>query len=187
MEQLREELWENVLWRAAKKRALSKKREFTITPEHVRSLGESSGYTCALTGIPFDFSPLDRKREKRRPFAPSLDRIDPNQGYTPENTRLVLVIVNLAMNEFGEDTLRLMAKGLLGLLGSSGEAAARNRSTKSLPGTYWRSYPNLKKPYGARYRGKFLGNYETEREAHNAYIIAKRMDGGRNGINPPAP
>ena len=44
--------------------------------------------------------------QARRPFAPSLDRIDSSGGYTRDNTRLVCQAVNFALNAFGEDIFR---------------------------------------------------------------------------------
>jgi hypothetical protein len=39
-----------------------------------------------------------------------LDRIDASGGYTRDNTRLVLQAVNFALNSYGEDTFRQIAK-----------------------------------------------------------------------------
>lgn len=60
------------------------------------------GY-CEVSGLPFnlEFS----EAHKRRPYAPSIDRVDCAKGYYKENCRLVCTSVNLAMNDFGEDIL----------------------------------------------------------------------------------
>jgi hypothetical protein len=92
------------LFAAAKSRAHGKGREVTITLEDVLSLYERSGGLCSLTGLPFDLTPPDRRRERfYRPLAPSLDRVDSDKGYTPDNVRLVLTCINLALNRFGEE------------------------------------------------------------------------------------
>jgi hypothetical protein len=65
---------------------------------------------CELTGIPFR---MEKFGYCRSPFAPSVDRIDSRVGYTPRNTRLVAVSVNLALNEFGEKVLRMIAAALV--------------------------------------------------------------------------
>lgn len=57
---------------------------------------------CELTGEPFDLSP------GRKFNSPSLDRIDPCRGYTYDNVRVVLNLMNVAMNTWGEDTLRMV-------------------------------------------------------------------------------
>lgn len=80
----------------AKKRGL----EFDLD-EHVAQLQTriDSG-KCELTGWPFDLSP------GRKFNSPSIDRIDPKGGYTYENVRLVLNMVNVALGDWGEEPLR---------------------------------------------------------------------------------
>jgi hypothetical protein len=56
-----------------------------------------------MTGLAFDDSEVGRGAA-RRPYAPSLDRKDPEKPYTVENCRLVLQGVNFALNKFGDDT-----------------------------------------------------------------------------------
>ncbi len=53
-----------------------------------------------MTGLPFDMT-LDG--HKRRPNAPSVDRIKPDGDYTQDNCRIVLWFINRAMLNFGED------------------------------------------------------------------------------------
>jgi hypothetical protein len=64
-----------------------------------------------LSGIPFEFE--RRWRGQRRPFAPSLDRINSAKGYVYSNCRLVCVAVNIAMNEWGLEPLLRVARELL--------------------------------------------------------------------------
>lgn len=59
-------------------------------------------FRCAVTGIEFD---LSLTRGRAHPYAASVDRIDCARGYAPGNVRLVLLIANVAMNEWGEQTL----------------------------------------------------------------------------------
>lgn len=59
----------------------------------VRSQGR-----CEVSGLPFNFE----VHGKRRPFAPSIDRIDSSVGYTPTNSRLVCFAVNVGMNCWGD-------------------------------------------------------------------------------------
>jgi hypothetical protein len=54
---------------------------------------------CELTGEPFDLSP------GRKFNSPSLDRINPARGYTHDNVRVVLNLVNAALGDWGEATL----------------------------------------------------------------------------------
>ena len=91
----------------AKKRAAAKHMDCTLTANDIIQMAVASDERCALTGIPFSFA--KGADEHKAPFAPSLDRIDSCKGYTPQNTRLVCVAVNLAMNQWGEAVLREIA------------------------------------------------------------------------------
>lgn len=67
---------------------------------------------CAITGIPLEIdTPLRTRSKYLSPFAPSLDRIVCSGGYTKDNTRIVCVAVNLALNNFGEDVFHRMLEG----------------------------------------------------------------------------
>lgn len=63
--------------------------------------------SCEVSGWPFDLGP-------GRTFdSPSIDRIDPRQGYTIGNIRIVLNLVNAALGDWGEAILReVMTKWL---------------------------------------------------------------------------
>ena len=61
---------------------------------------------CAVTNIPFE---LERTGEKQRSFAPSIDRIDPQKGYTKDNCRMVIGMYNRAKGEgTDEDVMRMV-------------------------------------------------------------------------------
>jgi hypothetical protein len=76
-----------MLFRQAKNRALQKGWEFDLSPEWVASKLEAG--RCVVTKIPFDFGP-PLNDEKYNWNAPSLDRIDPQIGYTRENTQVTI-------------------------------------------------------------------------------------------------
>jgi hypothetical protein len=84
----------------AKSRAKKDKAEVSIdVPFIIEGLERG---TCELTGIPFDL--LRTGKNSKNPYGPSLDRRDSkNKNYTKENTRVVLHLVNLALNEFTEE------------------------------------------------------------------------------------
>jgi hypothetical protein len=67
---------------------------------------------CMLTNLPFRETQVGAGRA-RRPFAPSLDRIDSSQPYTRRNCRLVLQAVNFALNAFGDDVFLAIAEGAI--------------------------------------------------------------------------
>lgn len=82
-------------------RCVGMQREFDLSQEWLIAELERCDYRCTLTGIPFQADRIDGKRVN--PFAPSIDRIDTSRGYTPNNVRLVLTSVNLALSDFGLD------------------------------------------------------------------------------------
>lgn len=64
---------------------------------------------CELTGLPFDLYSTGTKQTN--PYSPSLDRIDnSNREYSTTNTRVVLSCVNLALNQFGLETMKPIFK-----------------------------------------------------------------------------
>lgn len=59
--------------------------------------------TCEVTGLSFD---LDKPEgSAKNPYAPSIDRINSNVGYTKENTRIVIWQYNLMKGEIADDEL----------------------------------------------------------------------------------
>ena len=61
---------------------------------------------CELTGLPLN---LDGGRTWD---SPSLDRIDPKEGYTISNTRIVLFALNVMMNTWGQNKVLEIAEAL---------------------------------------------------------------------------
>jgi hypothetical protein len=66
---------------------------------------------CQLTGMAFDFKPAERTF--RNPYAPSIDRIDSQKGYTKDNVRIVLSAVNAALGEFNEEEMLPILKAMI--------------------------------------------------------------------------
>ena len=52
---------------------------------------------CPVLGIKLDY--FRKGRGKQTDYSPSFDRIDPNQGYTPENTRIISNRANRIKND----------------------------------------------------------------------------------------
>ena len=87
----------DVLVRAGK-RARRRDLPFTLTIDWARDAFEAQGGRCALSGL---F--LQVGRGPRSPYLPSLDRLRSEDGYVPENVRLVCYAVNTGRNAFGDD------------------------------------------------------------------------------------
>jgi hypothetical protein len=98
-----------ILINSAKKRALKSGYKMSVTLDHILTRIYDQKNKCLLTEIPFEYEP--KENHFRRPYAPSLDRIDSSKGYTKRNTRVVCYAANAAMNEWGENTLRRVASG----------------------------------------------------------------------------
>jgi len=92
---------------AAKGRGLP----FDLTPAQVYGLMKSTGFRCAISGVPF--AKRFAKDGKRDPWAPSIDRIENRQGYTLDNVRIVCVAANIAMNDWGLDVLLRLSRGIV--------------------------------------------------------------------------
>jgi hypothetical protein len=76
----------------------------------LRALWKAGQGQCMLTGLPFRETAVGTGKA-RRPYAPSLDRIESNQPYSQRNCRLVLQAVNFALNAFGDDVFLAIAEG----------------------------------------------------------------------------
>lgn len=101
----------NRLFLAARHRATVAGLEITIDQGFVeRALAVGH---CARTNIKWCFeSPGDGRRFN--PYAPSLDRIDPFAGYTPENTQVVCNAYNLAKNQFTDAQFLAFCRRVVG-------------------------------------------------------------------------
>lgn len=97
----------------ARSRAKAIDIEFKLTEEDFEELYEQANKHCSVSGLPFDIALSDD--HVRRPYAPSIDRIDHFIGYTKSNCRIVCCAVNLAMNDFGERVLWDIAASMVEL------------------------------------------------------------------------
>lgn len=143
----------------------------------------ASNGRCALTGIKFDFAPVGFG--KKRPFAPSIDRVLSSAPYKVGNVRLVCVAVNVALNQWGDEVLRTVAKGMLGQL-SEEEAGFRARpEARFLPGVVGRARNRSGvmryQAYGkAKPRPKYLGSFSTEGDAYAAVLAFNTAEFSKN-------
>jgi len=84
---------------------------FELSVKDVLGLMQAAEYRCAVSGIAFA---RERDPETRRdPWAPSIDRIDARHGYTAGNVRVVCYAANLAMSNWGYDTLLRLSNAVV--------------------------------------------------------------------------
>ena len=96
----------STLLSGARSRSKKSKRECSITRKQIEIRLEIG--TCEATGIAF---------ESTGPFAPSLDRTDNSEGYTPSNVRVVTRMYNLAKRNWKHADVVKMAMALMGVNG----------------------------------------------------------------------
>lgn len=101
------------LLEAARSRAKRKNIDIDIDIEFLLELYEKQKGRCALTNIEFTFERNSNGVKNFLPYNPSIDRIDSKKGYTKDNVRLLLVIMNLSLNNFGEDCFYKVCKAFI--------------------------------------------------------------------------
>ena len=96
-----------VVWKRAKDRAAKRGIDFCLAKDTVLAWLKT-GY-CSVTQLRLDMNFIDGKMN---PMAPSLDRIDPTQGYTESNTRLVCWIFNRAKGDGTDADVYMLLEAL---------------------------------------------------------------------------
>ena len=94
---------------AAKYRSLKRGAPFNLTKEWALAQVEKQDFKCAMTGIPFFCKrPLDARVH---PYSLSFDRIDPKNGYTIDNVRIVVFAINAMLLDWGEEIVCRVMSG----------------------------------------------------------------------------
>jgi hypothetical protein len=113
--------WARVLISTANQKNAARWGAEPFQKDDLIALWKEGGGRCMLTGLPFRETAVGMGKA-RRPFAPSLDRIDSNQPYSRRNCRLVLQAVNFALNAFGDDVFLAIAEGAIKVRDAPGGA-----------------------------------------------------------------
>jgi len=87
---------------SARCRARTAGLQFDLDTENIQTRIDAG--RCELTGIHFD---LDGDWN-----SPSLDRIDPNGGYTADNIRVIITALNVMMNKWGAGRVLVIADAM---------------------------------------------------------------------------
>lgn len=87
-----------------RKRSKEKGQKYDITLDWLEerlALG-----VCQVTGFPFDFE------TPRSPYSPSIDKIDPEKGYTQDNGQVVIWMYNTAKGSWSHEDVMKMVRRL---------------------------------------------------------------------------
>jgi hypothetical protein len=107
-----EKRWLRGFFNGARRRAAAKGIRFTITLDYLKHLYFEQDGKCKLSGMPFMRYETGKSR-RPLPYAPSLDRIFPEDGYVEGNVRFVLWALNMALGEHGLDIYLEIAKAVI--------------------------------------------------------------------------
>ena len=90
-------------------RARSKQKGFKNHDLTYEWLAQQVANNCPKTGIEFRYKPS----KYRDPYAPSIDRIDNNKGYTKENCQVVIWAYNCAKATWSDELLYIILKKVI--------------------------------------------------------------------------
>lgn len=99
------------LWHRCRRNGKQRGIECDITFEQMESIAGRSQGRCEVSGLAFQYEKAPG--HYTRPWAPSIDRVECAKGYTKSNCRVVCFAVNVAMNQWGVDTLFRVASALV--------------------------------------------------------------------------
>jgi hypothetical protein len=92
-------------YHANKARSRSKQKGYKtdLNAEYLKEVWDNQSGICPYTGIKMEISRTSRDEDiKKTPIKASLDRIDPNIGYTKGNVEFVCYCVNVMKNDFSK-------------------------------------------------------------------------------------
>lgn len=157
------------LYRTSVKNARRRDITFTLTKEEFAAIAKRARDRCEVSGVTFDHSKHSDDKWARRPWAASLDRIAYIDGYNAKNCRLVCCAVNIALNTWGADVLRTVARAVLGL--GEVEHPRMNGKLRGITRTQCGTF-SVRASVGGKLRR--IGTFKTEDEALAAYYKAKQ-------------
>jgi hypothetical protein len=103
--------WISRAFNAHKQGSKKRDRDFTITRQDLHDIARRSRGRCEFSYLPFQWDGGSLVAGKR-PWAPSFDRIDCRQGYVKGNIRLVLLIVNTGLMDWGDEVFLRLCWGV---------------------------------------------------------------------------
>ena len=104
--------WKNMM-QHAKKRAAKFGLPYDLDEHEEEIKARIAPMVCELTGLPMVFSVGVGNPGERYWNTPTLDRIEPANGYAYSNVRIICWALNCAMGHWGEDVLRTVVEAWL--------------------------------------------------------------------------
>jgi hypothetical protein len=92
--------------RDSRARAKRKNVKFTLTRKWAEQVWTGN---CQLTGIPFE----EPNHKNAHAYSASVDRIDPDKGYVPENCRFILNCINSFKGKLSDEEVLNLAQALI--------------------------------------------------------------------------
>lgn len=96
----------------AKSRSAKKGIEFSLSRDFILDLYAKQGGKCALTGRSFIAS-KSPGNSRTHMNTVTIDKIDPNKGYTPDNVQLLTYMANVCKNAFSTADVVEFAKDVI--------------------------------------------------------------------------
>lgn len=78
---------------------------------------------CEATGLRLVLDEPWRCKTRKHPHSPSIDRIDPERGYTPDNTRVVAYLYNVAKSDYSDADVLELARAIVAANGENSSPA----------------------------------------------------------------
>lgn len=97
--------------RGTKHRSKKNSVEYSISKEFVIDLFNKQDGKCSKTGIKFELNNCDQSGGKS-PWSPSIDRKDPNKGYTKDNVQLVCLMYNLCKGVWTDNEVKKFVRSI---------------------------------------------------------------------------
>lgn len=101
-----------LLYHAALYRATQQSLPFSIT---IKDVYERLQHPCPRTGVQFVIDGSGRNYRDRHPYAPSIDKIKAELGYTPENIQVVCWWYNLSKALFTDEEVYNLCQKVVSL------------------------------------------------------------------------
>lgn len=93
------------LFNTAKAHSKTRKKEFTISLNDLKSKWEEQEGKCPYTGWTLLLAETTKISTEKIPCKVSLDRINSNEGYVPGNIQFISMIANYAKNEWDDNCI----------------------------------------------------------------------------------